>query len=49
MMFALAGGDDDVIELREASVHSSCPNGPTYRGLHIRENRPLRQYTGLLA
>jgi hypothetical protein len=49
MMFALAGGDDDVIELREALVHSSCPNGPTYRGLHIPENGPLRQYTGLLA
>jgi hypothetical protein len=34
----------DVIELREAWVHSRCPSGPTHRGYRIRENGPLRQY-----
>src|SRR5450755_1365671 len=37
----IAAGGDDVMELREAWVHSRCPSGPTYRGLRIRENGSL--------
>src|ERR1700677_330563 len=38
----VAAGGDDVMELREAWVHNSCPSGPKYRGLRIHENGPFR-------